>query len=148
MYQTRSQFDVESSVSALYSLGLLMQRNSVRSSREEHWQAVARAAHSLCQPVWREAIAGDLELPTLLKAVEACVTLRADSDALLAAITSVVVRRREELDYPTAASLLDFLSAMGVPPDDDVVLALQMVTRRQSSVGPNRDLEGGSAPLP
>merc|ERR1719433_1434913 len=55
MRATRDQFDTESSVSALYSMALLMQRNTVRSSPaavpdEVRWRAVSEAARELLVP--------------------------------------------------------------------------------------------------
>jgi len=128
MRTMHAQFDTEGAVSALYSLGLLMQRNSARgggsSATETQWASLGAAARSLLEPVWRRAHKGEVDVSTLLRAVEASVSLCAEDEALVDAVAAAVVRRRTELDPHSASALHEFLIHLGCPPDEDVMLAL------------------------
>jgi len=128
MRATAAQFDVENTVSACYSLGLLMQRNSARagsgSVTEATWAIVGSSASVLMEPVWRAARHGELDGATLLRAVEAVVALRTADAALAAAVAAGVARRRWELDAPTCASLHELLAHAGVPTEEDLMQVL------------------------
>jgi len=128
MKATQAHFDVENSVSALYSLALLMQRNAVRSAAtsvsEASSQAMGEAARCLLEPVWRAAAGGRLDIASLQKAVEACVSLRKGQGVPFDAVSAGVLRRRAELDAPTCAALHDLLVHAGCPSEDDVMLLL------------------------
>jgi len=129
MRATQAQFDIESSVKALYSLSLLMQRNSVRMAAgpttEGIWHTVSGTAYTLLGPVWLEAQKGKLELSTVQRALEAALALRAlDSVAMGDALVASMVRRRQELDGPTCAALLELLSDVGMPQDEDLMQLL------------------------
>lgn len=129
MRATKEHFDIESSVSALYSLALLMQR-ALRSTAagptsEARWQAASEAARSLLGPVWASMREGRLDLATVQRVVEASLVLRAGDDATLArAVAAAVVRRRAELDGPTGTALYELLAEAGCPPEADVMLLL------------------------
>jgi len=129
MRATQAQFDIESSVSALYSFSLLMQRNSVRMAAgpttEAVWHTVSGTAYTLLGPVWLEARKGKLELSTVQRALEAALALRAlDSVAVGDALVASMVRRRQELDGPTCAAFSELLSEGGMPLDGDLMQLL------------------------
>merc|ERR1712232_732967 len=88
------------------------------------WETVGDTARCLLAPVWVAASRGDIDVSTLLRAVEASLLLRAGDRALLKAVTDCVVLRRDELDVATCATLHEFLALLGCPADTDVMLAL------------------------
>lgn len=128
MRSMRAQFDGETSVSSLYSLGLLMQRNAARSGAasvaEATWAAMGEACRCLLAPVWHAARRGEVDVPTVLRAVEASVALRAGDEALPTAVAATAVRRRAELDPSSCSALYELLCHLGCSPEEDVMLAL------------------------
>lgn len=130
MSSLSSKFEPDSSVAALYSLVLLMQRNVARSaggasaSCAAAWVAASVAADCLLEPVWDAARAGQLDAQTILRAVEASVVLQPSSKSPIAAVSAVVAFRRVELDRPTRVALVENLSELGCPADGDLMLVL------------------------
>lgn len=128
MLATQAQFDRDGAVSALYSLGLLMQRNSARSgaatSADAAWAAVGEAARRLHAPVWLAASRGELDSAKLLRAVEASVALQANDTALPSAVSAAIARIRAQLDPHTCSTLYELLSQTGLSSADDLMLAL------------------------
>jgi len=128
MKATSSQFDVESAVSGLSALALLMQRNSVRSAPQPAtsaaWEAVGDASHPLFQVVWKAASAGSLDLASLVRVLDASTVLRPADPAPFRAVQACVLRRRHELDTPLSMTLCELLSMLGCKSDDDIMLAL------------------------
>lgn len=129
MLATQKQFDVEGSVATLYSMALLMQRNSVRSTAtstvEAAWKAMEVTARTMLKPVWAATRRGDVDVVTLLRAVEAAAVLRAaGGPEAVAAVSACILRHRADLDGPACSSLYELLGQWGCSPRDDIMLVL------------------------
>ncbi|CAK9027392.1 unnamed protein product [Durusdinium trenchii] len=86
-------------------------------------QAVSRAAGALLIPVW-SGVQNELDVASILKAVEAAVVLQADGTALQSAVRQLLLLRPKDLDAPACLALQEQLSLMGVHPEEDLMLAL------------------------
>jgi len=128
MLATRTQFDLENSVAALYSLAQLMQRNTARSAPNHvtaaSWEAAGHAARQLLAPVWNASASGRLDIATVVRAVEASAVLCPDDASLRHAISTCVVRRRADLDGPSCAVLYEHFTQLGCSPEEDLMLVL------------------------
>jgi len=138
MRASQEQFDVESSVAALYSLALLLQRNSARSTAAggsaAARESASMAATQLLGPVWSAIRACQLDALTIVRAVEAHAVLRrsdyeASAQKALAspavrAVSACIAQRRVEFDAPTRSALYELLGDLGCYPQDDVMLVL------------------------
>lgn len=130
MLATKKHFDLDTTVNGLHCLALLMQRNAIRSGAETTgsskaaWEAVARAAGTLLIPVWSAVRTNGLDVQSILRAVEAAVVLGVDSTEILRASRYLMLLRSTELDGPTCLALHEHLSALGVHPENDVMLVL------------------------
>ncbi|CAE7743059.1 SETD3 [Symbiodinium pilosum] len=78
--------------------------------------------------VWSAARANELDLATLLKAAEAAVALGAGGPELRSLVAGAALRRRSELDGPTALAFSELLSQLGLHPEDDLMLVLADLT--------------------
>lgn len=136
MTMTRDRFNIEASVSALYSLAVLMQRAAVRCAgpKAATWEASGEAANALLGPVWQTVRRGHLDLPSVLRAVDASLTLLPGDPSPLAAVAACLVRRRPELDATTAGALLERLSQLSSY-DEDVLLVLRDAAQSLRSEG-------------
>merc|ERR1719215_665009 len=80
IYTSRNNFDPDTSIAVLYSMSILTRRTSASGSEGNEMDAqmvsIQRAASALLEPVWRTAAAGNLDVQSLLRAVEAAVTLK------------------------------------------------------------------------
>ncbi|CAK9099756.1 Hypothetical protein SCF082_LOCUS46712 [Durusdinium trenchii] len=126
MLACKKHFDMETTVNGLHCLALLMQRNAVRGesgSSQAAWEAVSRAAGALLIPVW-SGVQNELDVASILKAVEAAVVLQADGTALQSAVRQLLLLRPKDLDAPACLALQEQLSLMGVHPEEDLMLAL------------------------
>jgi len=129
MYVCHAQFDLEISISALFALAQLMQRNAIRSTPSSvitaSWAASGKASRKLLEPVWFAMKAGQLEVPAVLRVLEAFLILSPSNDAfVIDAISMFVARSRVEFNGPTCAALYDFLSQLGCQPGKDVMMVL------------------------
>lgn len=127
MKATKEHFDTELTVSGLHSMAMLIQRNAARTGAVVNAatrDSIAAAAWTLLAPVWSSVQLGEVEVPMVLRAVEAAAVLHAQSPQLLPAISSCIVLRRREMDGPSSMLLLEFLSQLGVAPQEDLLLVL------------------------
>lgn len=124
---TRERFDVHASVSAVYSLAILMQRNVARSAATSAtaaaWEASAEAANALLGPVWCSTREGIVDLSTIVRAVEASLVLLPGDPSPLDAVSRCIVLRWSELDASTAAVLYELLLQISAT-EEDVMLVL------------------------
>lgn len=135
MRACHTDFDLESSVSALYALAQLMQRNAARSVpstvTSAAWDAAGDAAECHLGPVCVAMSNGKVDMATAQKVLEAYIILRPSNQAgfrtkaaLLNAISMCVARRRSELEVPSCTAIHGMLSQLECSRDDDVMLVL------------------------
>eukprot|EP00435_Cladocopium_sp_Y103_P074540 s94_g49.t1 len=74
--------------------------------------------------VWSAVRTNGLDVQSILRAVEAAVVLGVDSTEILRASRYLMLQRSKELDGPTCLALHEHLSALGVHPENDVMLVL------------------------
>lgn len=120
---TSAAFASDICVATAYAVGQLAQRN-LMSCSSQHWNVVTEAASAILAPVWIAGMKGRLNLSTLLRALEASVSLRVADPRIKAATAAVVVRSRSSLDASTRASLIEVLHLLGVSSNDDLVILL------------------------
>lgn len=129
MMLIRDQFDIESSVSALYSLAILMQRNVVRSAETavtiNTLNALRETSRLLLAPIWH-SFRNDHKLKaiTVLRAIEASVILRPEDTTPIQVVTLCLVHQVVDLDASNCSALYELLRQLKCSPEEDVMLAL------------------------
>uniref|UniRef100_A0A7S1B3L8 RNA-editing substrate-binding complex 6 protein domain-containing protein n=1 Tax=Noctiluca scintillans TaxID=2966 RepID=A0A7S1B3L8_NOCSC len=128
MTSLRDQFNLQGSVSALYSLAILMQRNAWWSNNPATvslaWESAGEAGYFILGSLWRSMQAeSELDFQTLLRAVEASNILLPGDSTYVFAVGAWMVQHHTKLDGPNCAAMYDRLS-QSCQPDDDIMLFL------------------------